>query len=59
MSELKKSDNGRRDFFKKLSAGLIGAAFISYMPFKFLRKNKPNKKLTVRIHPSAVKRNKV
>lgn len=53
-------EKSRRNFLKNLSKGAVGAALISYFPFKLFagenHKNKSN--IKVKIHPQAVKRTK-
>ncbi|MFH1197335.1 MAG: hypothetical protein V1720_16675 [bacterium] len=60
MKEETKNESGRRNFFKKLSLGILGAFVIGYLPFKFLKRSNHSNKIKIQIHPSAVKRtNKV
>jgi len=55
MTELK----NRRKFFAIIGKGILGVSLFSSIPFSIFSKNIKEKKLkTVKIHPSAVKRNK-
>lgn len=57
---IKLSKINRKNFFEKIGKGALAAAVASAIPFKFvasIAKASSNKKVTVKIHPSAVKRN--
>jgi len=50
-------EKSRRNFLTTLSKGAVGAAILSYLPFKvFAGKKRSN--IKVKIHPQAVKRTK-
>lgn len=49
---------GRRKFFSRVGMGALGLTLLSSFPFKLFAKEKNMKKIKVKIHPSAVKRNK-
>jgi hypothetical protein len=55
-------NNNRRNFFTKFGTGALATAVVSAIPLKLFASKKSevntNKKVTVQIHPSAVKRNK-
>ena len=46
----------RRNYFKKAGLAAIGTIVFSSYPFKLFSKKSGSKKLSVKIHPSAVSR---
>ncbi|MFA8341754.1 MAG: twin-arginine translocation signal domain-containing protein [Rhodothermaceae bacterium] len=53
-------EKSRRNFLTTLGKGAVGAAILSYLPFKIFagEKNKKRSSIKVKIHPQAVKRTK-
>jgi hypothetical protein len=55
-----KSEYNRRNFFGMVTKSAVGFAVLSSLPGKLFSKTqkKLKKKINIKIHPSAVKRNK-
>jgi len=49
----------RKKFFSSFGIGLTGLMLIKALPFKFFEKKKNNKKISVKINPLAIKREKI
>ncbi|MFC2135685.1 hypothetical protein ACFLTH_13805 [Bacteroidota bacterium] len=58
MQNVNKKNIERKNFFKTIGLSAMGLSLFSMLPFRSFGKVRPGvKKLSVKIHPSAVKRN--
>ncbi len=59
MSQIGKNKMDRKKFFQNLGKGALFFAVLKAFPFKFFNNiNRNAKQIKVKIHPSAIKRNK-